>query len=1731
MATAFGSTGFEFTEGSTDAIYFEDKQTVFGVDLTIKTTSADIITGVQYMGGTASETPYTETVSVDGIETGNKLKVAVASVDGTVNPSVYTLSVNGTAVSTVNEWIEIPVEADGAVTVPVKAEVKPEYKSGKLHIDVKRDNAILENKIISINEVKAEFGTYSIVDPAGPAYTVSSDNNGIDITYKYAQDVTLTVTDATDYAGKYAFNIGSQEKVGKGIATTPIELDGTTTQSIVIEPVQVKFDTTVNATITSNNKIAAFEYQFNTESPATYTISQNTVSFSKENATAITLTNFSPADGVDSDSYYLVIKANGKEVKEVTPGSGTYTISITGDSVDVSITAEPKNAITLSFNKCIDDFDTSDINRYVDGKDEGALSFDGNGSSKFYTRTGAAIKIDKIEGNSSHRYSFADVANAELSDDGDYWELGKATGDKTFLVNKVQFPLSSNKVLQLTGNYAVTVSFDDTRMGSGAEEKVDGYWLFADNSASDLKVAFDVTESTGEDEQYTYEVKSVKYTDAEGTLSSCVISGSGDEYTASVPKDDAMALFLAGKALVLKADVNKNTEYYHFSSTVDPSSGGTIEAYVQGKEVSSVVQYGANVKVFATPKPGFTLKSVSINEAASKKKSLSVNTIVPVDEKDLNKFLTTGYDYEMGKGAEFIFVFAKEYSVNVDSNDSGSNPFTPDKKGVYQLIYNKPVYVNYRYGDENVSGFDYEVLLNGKKTTSEDKIDDYIKKVPGKSSLEVDGKGFQGKKVTITLFKRISENKIEDASSKKVELKFDSAASKSVAFAKKQENVARGGKVKLALKVKGIYEFSAPTVSGADANGPFASWTDSSNPEILVTTNAATKTGEYIVNVWDDNDTSAPVATTKITVKDVVKDGAAPNAAVTMTTNTALYLNLTANKLDTTLDGLKFKVKVTPHDVTDTAFVTTFTDILLPIDTAMPYKLSLIKPDSELTPQQKAAKEFLSAGEKANYDIEVSIVQGESSTAVNTKIKGQTVKPGGIFASKIKLKRTKDSASKLYSNADKDNAYKVAVDFGKDTSVCMLDGYDLTDENGNSKKAYLKYDEASFVFTIVGEDKDNGFTALDPGNYVLTAHALETNGVDVSASIKIKVLQAVESLALDSTKTIYKLAGKKATATVKAFDTTDNGYKAAKKIIWTMVKHDDVTKEVAFDGVTLKNGKITIAKDVIPKNIQFKVKAQANDYKGNKVVAYSEVITVADKPSGKYEIAFSKDGVNFEELKGDKTVAEMFGNGDGYGYEYVTYLMLREKEGNKANIPADIKVSGGAKLISTKTDTINGEKVTYSVFGFTKTGKLKIQAASTDGSERKLSGKDAVALELKSSTGKIGWKIAQLNASNISKKGTAEEAPATLQCNVANGASLDIEVVGCDTEGNQTFINHKISVKGAKLVKTKNVLDRYVIIPNSSDVEIKLTNVATKNAFTIKLSNKAIAGKSVKTKTSVKATSFADKKNGKKIYSAIDFSKVTAADVAKGFKDYTSENKVNNVEYTVTPATATKVLVSVVKDDATHNNPIDMAVNTAAGGNKLNGGAYIIPLVSGNFAIDYSKDKKFDIKPGSYKINVTAVNDSFEALGKPVDVTVQAVKAPRAKVQINKAVDFGNGGTVSQAQIKIKSPGVYGKDVLTPVIVEGELKNALFKNTGASNMNNFRTNFKFDGEKGVNGYSYLKFWGAKDIDPKSKNAAEKAEFSGWIPYTYQSLDGTIVNTYVKVDIKAKTALKGIVTTP
>lgn len=1483
--------------------------------------------------------------------------------------------------------------------------------------------------------------------------------------------------------------------------------------------VKIKTDKITVKMTESGNAIKSFDYGINSTPAKNGTIvgsaSSNEVNY--VGGSKITLSNFQWHEGKDISNTTVLI--NGKSYDT----SSGLVFDLADLNGELEVVVEPKNLVTVSFNKAVSDFSTSGMKYYIEDEGGVALAFGSDEYATFYVQNGKSVSVDKPGQLDDKKYNFAKIDGVEETEDGK-WDLGVINEDKTFTIEKDQYALSTNVVVN--GNYPVTVSYDSSRMGGGAEEIVDDYWLFSDNTAEFLKIAVDTTYNKEKDEQNYYELKTVKYT-VDGktkTLSAedSGITGSGGKYTINIPKADAKEVFFSGNALTLTADINKETYGYKFEIDVDPNAAAKAQAYVQGTKVvdyttgstSNEIKYGSSVKIFATPNPGFVLKGVSINQAASTALGLSENRITSVPEDELAKFQSaSGYDFKMYTDVTFTFWMEKEYVVSVHHSDY-TVP-SQDKKGVYQVIYNKPVYIDYKLGEDDVDGYDYEVAIGGKTVSNNDaKIKDYIKKYTSGSGVTLDGKGadIQGKNVTITLFKKVSDNKVE-SSIKKLEFKVDSAAGKSIKFAKTEETVARGGKASLALKVKGNFDCKVTVSGDSSLTADFAKSGDYSS--IDVTTTASTKTGDYTINVVDNND-SAVLASIKVTVKDVVDKALAPNAAITYTTNNAFYLNLTPNKLNTSLDGLQYKIQISGTGLKENSpLKATFDDITLPINTTMPYKLSLLRDrkTGESDDDWKAAQ--LDGDENAKFTIKVSIIQGTSSTAVNEKLKDQTTKPGGIFATKIKLKRTKDSVSKFYTNMDKDNAYKVEVDFGKDTSIDMLADYDLTGPDGKSYYGYVEYNEGTHVFTITAKSDTN--KELDPGTYVLSAKALETGGIDVSATMKIKVVQAVESLALDSTKTIYKFAGKKATATVAAYDTTD-GVKKAKKVIWTMVNADDKTKEVAFDGVTLKNGKITIAKDVVPKDIKFRVKAQANDYKGNKVVAFSDVITVADKPNGEYELAFSKDGAeSFATINTSVFISDMFEDGlKNYGYEYVTYVMLREKEGSKDCIPASFKVSG-AKLISTITDTVNGTKATYAVIGFTKAGKVKITANCTDGSERNLSGKQAVKIDVKPSTGTLGWSIAKLNATNIDKKGIATEGAASISCNVANGDALELALIGCDGKGNQSFINHKISVKGGKLVKTKNVVDKYVIRPTANKVEIKLTNTASKKTFTVTLDNKAISAGKVK--TVIKASSYADKKNGKKIYSHVDFKGV---DTSK-FKDYVSDNRVNLVEYTVTPQAATKVLVTIDKDDATHGNPIEAAVKKAAN-NKVVYGAYEIPVVSGNFAIDFiTDDKQFDIKNGTYKLGVTAVDNNYAALGKTVTVNVQAVAAPKAQVKVKNAVDFGTG-TVSQAKIEVTQKG---KNVLTQIILEGDLKNALFSNKTGSNMNNFSKNFAFTGTD--NGY--LKFVGKKDLDPKSKDKAEKAEFTGYIPYTYQNLDGTVTQTQVKVTIKSKGVLKGTATTP
>ena len=518
------------------------------------------------------------------------------------------------------------------------------YHTGKLHVDVLSQNTV-NGETVSIDKISVKFGAHNYGEGGvdEKEYTVSN-NKGIDIDYIYAKDVQIKVSGTDNYKGKYEYKVGT-EQVKHNAYPTSINLKDENTE-IKIEPVQVKFDTEVKATITSNNKIKSFNYKFdNDESATTYNISQNTVTFSKDGAQSITLSGFTKAEGVDEDSYYIVVTADGKEVKE---SSGSYTIPIKGTSVAVTVTAIPKVKVTISFNGVKNKFSISGMTAIVEGEESPVgleSKFGDKEYASFYVKNGKTVSVDKVDGKAG--YDFAKMTGAEISEDGTKWELGAITVDKLFTIDKVQYALSQNIVISDGHNYPISVSLDEI---TGAVETVDGRKLFKKNS-EDLTVTVKTVYDKEKDNNY-YELPkkdskySLKYVLRSGSAVDVMATRNSSDlgkYTVTIPVNAIIELFEAGKVLSLKTELQKYVHDYELTFTSNPDGSATAEGYVNGKEVITLtgsgnvkkdIAYGSKVGITAKAAPGYVLKSVSINVAPHGTVTQNQVTVIKSTDKD-----------------------------------------------------------------------------------------------------------------------------------------------------------------------------------------------------------------------------------------------------------------------------------------------------------------------------------------------------------------------------------------------------------------------------------------------------------------------------------------------------------------------------------------------------------------------------------------------------------------------------------------------------------------------------------------------------------------------------------------------------------------------------------------------------------------------------------------------------------------------------------------------------------------------------------------------------------------------------------------------------------------------------------------------------------------------------------------------------------------------------------------
>ena len=1184
------------------------------------------------------------------------------------------------------------------------------------------------------------------------------------------------------------------------------------------------------------------------------------------------------------------------------------------------------------------------------------------------------------------------------------------------------------------------------------------------------------------------------------------------------------------------------------------------------------VQYGDKASLVIRPNPLYELKKVEIDKEIWKDGKKEAVPTVSVDKaEDLAKF-KSGYEIEVGFGT-YVTVQTEEkktYTVKYasDSNDvDGEN-------GKYNALYNKsPIWIEEFGAKADSSDVEHREIVSfnavvGDKTYYNHDDDTIIKLDSEK--IWLNNAKLSGNSITINFTDDSSDVTLSKNTVQHVTIDVDSESSKSVVFKDKKLS-----SVVLPLGTTKDYEIvitgnikpeaipKAPNKAGLDCE---ITTTKVNGKEVkvlrVISGINSTKGEESVIEIVDPIDHTKVF--TSLTVKletETVEKAKAPTVKVTGTTNNAIGISLTAPKgVDTKLAGLYYVVETKAEGQTSDILETSKVELVPATETSHVIKLL------------KAGKDPLEGDTNLVYTITVKLVQSKSNNVANynspanlivegtnsATVKNIKTKEGGVYETRLKLARSKASLPKLYTNmtthANNGSApYIIDVKYSKKTSIMKLTNVKLDKADGTAVEnvnieplSETDVTSASGVLTInhntikitPSTDGDDG---LDAGKYVLTATAYEPKGREVTATLKITVYQGMNrslSVIPDAYR-IAKQSGKKAQTKVTVITDELKKTKVKYEIVDANMtnayldpagyKKSDIVKS---GKITAKSGKILIDKACVlgglDEDNQFRVWVQADDYKGNIVKEVSDIITVVNPANRSLKLYFDDGEGNYDKdhvVGGSKLVSRFFtcDDDDVRGkisvkdegkYKYYAIIKATDKDtktgayDDSKYVPVKYSVAG-AKLLKIVDDTAYPEK-NVAIIGFTKPGTIKIKATPQDGSGRKT---QTFTMTVTNSSGKLYYTL-----NGATKDGTADHTVSANDGTANNGINyspaeyaLTLDVWGADKDypnKDKSFIATSVKVKGgsAKLIED----GKYSITVKDAKSVITITNTATKTNTVIPITNKAVK------KAAAVTIAATDGANGKgKIYNYINF----AAGYGKGTGKLGAPNEVT---YTLTKndGGATHVIVKVIKDDTRLLIPHD-TINGVLGGQNYK----VLPLTSKAFKIDYNTlaqpQGSFNIAKGSYKLSVTPVKadkaGDWEATAKAATVTVTASPAPKANIKFNTKVDFGNGGKDIKGKLEVKTAKNYIE--ASKIKVENDLRGV---NT-AGKINSFRDNFVLEGD--VNTGFTIRFKGSAKIDkldPKDK--AQKNEFKGWIPYTYQMLNGEFTTDWVQVTISTKGTL-------
>ncbi|MCR4807887.1 MAG: hypothetical protein K5857_09450 [Lachnospiraceae bacterium] len=906
----------------------------------------------------------------------------------------------------------------------------------------------------------------------------------------------------------------------------------------------------------------------------------------------------------------------------------------------------------------------------------------------------------------------------------------------------------------------------------------------------------------------------------------------------------------------------------------------------------------------------------------------------------------------------------------------------------------------------------------------------------------------------------------------KLPLVIENIANRTVTLNKKTDTMPVGGRRTYTATITGNVnpEVTSITLAEGCNSRAFNAYFSSDKKQLIVASTKDATAGEYIVRIGDSIVTGKEYTTLTVKLDSSSLENALPTVRLAQATNNRLTVNLTPGNIDKSLDGLMYQIEAVAtlsnnglkEKVTATTHVSaTAYDIWLTDDT------------------------LSTAGKASEYTISIKLVQG-NKTSKTASIKAMT-KDGDIYPTYIRLT---GNTSGIYTTTDYRKACRFNVTFDPSSSIQRLARVELINPSGKVIESVdLPQAWADSHINATNNSIEfyptEGTSHLEAGRYTIKAYAYDPSGMGATATATVNVLQGIEYLHIEPVNKVIKKPGVAVNIPIKIEDRTFSSKpKKATKVKWAVSGGNGKIK--------VNNGTLMIPANYRPSgNESITVTATANDYAYSNVSAsVSFILTSAYSTNTcfKYE-----KGTSLVELTKDQYTADEIFTGS---YAQIAFL---EKDTQDNGIDCSYTVKGATLM---GTWDYNG--VTYASIKFDRAGRITITATAKDGSNRRLT----KSINVKYPSIPLYYELMDSSSRTL-----ASHYKATLSDNKVcanNGTEimpLSLEVFGVK-DGLYVPVDQSVTVRGGKASVDQYNPCRYEIYPSAHVTEITVTNKATREKAIIKVTNNAIAEKKDKFKVTASGRGM--------IYNHLNFN------ASNNYGTGTGKVAPNLVTFTLENAgDADSVIVRVKNDDLTNGSPITSTVVTTTGASYMYTGVYRLPVTGSDkktFSLDFIRqDKTFDIKNGVYKLSVTPIKTvtennvtSFIATDKPVDVNIMPRKAPVTTITMTPGVFFkSSDGKIkvgTKAQVNITRGLNYNKSY-------GIKINGLYNVNSRGKINKFTDLFA------INQAGELSYRGTTDYN--TRTAANKANLTGYVSYSYETLEGEIITKYLKVNVMTK----------